>query len=91
MKIDDVQDWIAKAEAKLDLTGIETFSMRVSAHDVQMSGWQRWRFETVSGANVEECYSALREKFPHASELATRKREEARRLLREANELEATL
>lgn len=91
MNLPEVQAWLIEVEKQLDLSGIETFTMRVSAKDVLMSGWQRWRFETVTAPTIEAAHEALREKFPLPENLVRQKREDARRLLREASELEATL
>lgn len=89
MSLEQVQAWIADQQRALDETGIRNLQLAVLSNGVQVSGWDNWRYEIGSGDSIAAAYAQLRSKIPLPLELASRKREQAKQLLREANELEA--
>lgn len=89
MSLEQVQAWVFAQQLQLDDTGIRNLRLQISPNDVSVSGWDNFRFECEVGETVAQAYARLRHKIPLPGELAERKREEARKLLREARELEA--
>lgn len=89
MSLEQIQAWIAEQQAQLDDTGIKNLRLTISATDCIVSGWENWRIESEAGESIAQAYAKLRSKIPLPRDLAARKREEARKLLREARELEA--
>lgn len=88
MSLEQVQAWIADQQRALDETGIRNLELSVYRNGVQVSGWDNWRFEIGLGDSIPAAYAQLRSKIPLPMELAARKREQAKQLLREAKELE---
>jgi hypothetical protein len=89
VSLEQVQAWIADQQRALDETGIRNLQLAILSSGVQVSGWDNWRYEIGAGNSIPAAYAQLRSKIPMPLELAARKREQAKELLREANELEA--
>jgi len=89
MSLEQVQAWIADQHRALDSTGIRNLELEVLRNSVHVTGWDNWRFEVGIGDSIPAAYAQLRSKIPMPLELAARKREQAKELLREAKELEA--
>lgn len=89
MSLEQVQAWIADQQRALDETGIRNLQLAILSSGVQVSGWDNWRYEIGAGDSIPAAYAQLRSKIPLPVELAARKREQAKQLLREAKELEA--
>lgn len=90
MSLEQVQAWISDQQRALDETGIENIALAIFRNGVQVSGWDNnYRFQIGTGNSIPAAYAQLRSKIPLPVELAARKREQAKQLLREAKELEA--
>lgn len=89
MSLEQVQAWIADQQSRLDDTGIKDLRLMVGTNVCVLNGWNGWKFESDAGDSIEQAYARLRHKIPLPMDLAAQKREQAKKLLREANELEA--
>ena len=84
----DIHCWIREEEAKANKAGIGDFVIKVTSDTVLACGFIDGVYWARSGSTTQEAVSALRALMPAPEEKAKQLREQARKLLREAVELE---
>jgi len=88
MNLDEVKAYIATAEDSFDSTGYQDFRLGIGREWVTASCWDGDKHICAVGRTFAECLSQMRAKMETPSDKAKRLREDARKLLREAVELE---
>lgn len=90
MSLADIQNWIRAEEAKVNKAGIADFVFKVQADTILACGFLDGAYWARSGSTPQEAVAALRALMPPPEEKAKQLREQARKLLREAVELEVS-
>lgn len=90
MSLSEIQDWIRSEEAKINKAGIADFVFKVQADTILACGFIDGTYWARSGSTPEEAAATLRALMPNPNEQAKALREKARKLLREAVELEVS-
>lgn len=86
----DIHCWIREEEAKANRAGIGEFAIKVTSDTVLACGFIDGAYWARSGSTPQEAVAALRALMPAPQEKAKQLREQARKLLREAVELEVS-
>lgn len=88
MNLDEVKAHIAAAESSFDASGYQDFRLAIQRDWVTASCWDGTKHICAVGRTFAECLSQMRENMETPADRAKRLREDARKLLREAVELE---
>lgn len=91
MELKDIQAHIREWEQGFDTTGISGFEIKICKDYVMVSGFLNGRMVAKAGDTIGETLQKFRLEIPAASERAKQLRDEARKLLREAVELEVKI
>lgn len=91
VKLADVQTLLREWEASFDQTGVRDFEIKIAKDHIVASGWVNGCLVCRLGPSIGEALQKFREEVPLGSERAKKLREDARKLLRQAVELEASI
>ena len=91
IKLADVQSLLREWEASFDQSGIKEFEVKIAKDHCVASGWVNGTVVCRVAPSIGEALQKFREAVPLGHERARRLREDARALLRQAVELEASI